>query len=131
MRRDNDWLDLPQQPSAAQDTRPLPPDAHYHDQNLNPVYSNSDFHNLYQNRQVIAKSAPQLMQPINGDVAPPDVDMQAPFSNGNEDEFEYHRVVLTRGEQGFGFRLVGGAEEGRNVAIGSIVIGGVASLGNT
>ncbi|RWS17992.1 membrane-associated guanylate kinase: WW and PDZ domain-containing protein 2-like protein [Dinothrombium tinctorium] len=44
----------------------------------------------------------------------------------NEDEYEYYRASLTKGEAGFGFRIVGGAEEGRNVAIGSIVIGGVA-----
>ena len=43
-----------------------------------------------------------------------------------EDDYEYFRASLTRAESGFGFRIVGGAEEGRNVAIGSIVIGGVA-----
>lgn len=44
----------------------------------------------------------------------------------NVDEYEYYRSTLQRSESGFGFRIVGGAEEGRNVAIGSIVIGGVA-----
>ncbi|RWS31352.1 membrane-associated guanylate kinase: WW and PDZ domain-containing protein 2-like protein [Leptotrombidium deliense] len=44
----------------------------------------------------------------------------------NEDEYEYYRISLSKGEAGFGFRIVGGAEEGRNVAIGSIVIGGIA-----
>lgn len=44
----------------------------------------------------------------------------------DEDEYEYFMVTLTRGESGFGFRIVGGAEEGRNIAVGSIVIGGVA-----
>jgi C-terminal processing protease CtpA/Prc len=56
---------------------------------------------------------------INGDmdqsVMPPD-----------EDEYEYHRVELTKTAAGFGFRIVGGSEEGRNVAVGSVVIGGVA-----
>jgi len=46
--------------------------------------------------------------------------------NVSEDEYEYHRVELVKGENGFGFRIVGGAEDGRNVAVGSVVIGGVA-----
>ncbi|XP_053207275.1 membrane-associated guanylate kinase, WW and PDZ domain-containing protein 3-like [Panonychus citri] len=44
----------------------------------------------------------------------------------DEDDYEYFVVTLTRGEAGFGFRIVGGAEEGRNISVGSIVIGGVA-----
>ncbi|XP_074597161.1 membrane-associated guanylate kinase, WW and PDZ domain-containing protein 1-like [Brevipalpus obovatus] len=44
----------------------------------------------------------------------------------DEDEYEYFMVTLSRGEAGFGFRIVGGAEENRNIAVGSIVIGGVA-----
>lgn len=153
------------------DGRPMPPNAgHYQpqlldndlahqrdelreinhlDANLNHhVYSNSNFHHLYQANNQAAQSAPQLLQPLspltNGDgmttqnsqmkSSPCDVDMNATspeYTNGDvaEDEFEYHRVILTRSEAGFGFRIVGGAEEGRNVAIGSIVIGGVASIG--
>lgn len=41
-------------------------------------------------------------------------------------EYEYHNVVLDRGENGFGFRIMGGAEADRIISIGSIVIGGVA-----
>jgi len=47
-------------------------------------------------------------------------------STTTEEDYEYFRASLTRADSGFGFRIVGGAEEGRNVAIGSIVIGGVA-----
>lgn len=43
-----------------------------------------------------------------------------------DEEYEYFRVELSKGQQGFGFRIIGGSEEGRPVAIGSIVIGGVA-----
>ena len=35
-------------------------------------------------------------------------------------------MTLSRNENGFGFRIIGGSEEGSNVAIGSIVIGGAA-----
>ena len=45
-----------------------------------------------------------------------------------EEDFEYHRVELTKSAAGFGFRIVGGSEEGRNVAVGSVVIGGVAHM---
>lgn len=41
-------------------------------------------------------------------------------------DFEYLQVTLSRNENGFGFRIIGGSEEGSNVAIGSIVIGGAA-----
>lgn len=44
----------------------------------------------------------------------------------DEYEYEYFMMTLSRGEAGLGFRIVGGAEENRNIAVGSIVIGGVA-----
>ena len=53
-------------------------------------------------------------------------EMNPSIQSVNDDEYEYFRAQLMRSESGFGFRIVGGAEEGRNVAIGSIVIGGVA-----
>lgn len=46
-------------------------------------------------------------------------------------EFEYHQVTLGRSESGFGFRIIGGSEEGSNVAIGSIVPNSVAHLEGT
>lgn len=101
------------------------------------------------------KSAPQLLNPPIGsqnDQVSSDVmadssnamagssNMMADSSNAMADssnamagasqqakeEFEYYRVTLTRSESGFGFRIIGGSEEGRDIAVGSIVIGGVA-----
>lgn len=121
----------------------------------NALYANGDYAMAYLNEQRgpsnSSKSAPQLIRTRSRDrmslrpdedynqqagmqqqVNPhlpslDDVEMN-PVSpvNGHEEEYEYYRVALTRSESGFGFRIVGGAEEGRNVAIGSIVIGGVA-----
>ena len=50
------------------------------------------------------------------------------FEPGSYDhiDYEYIQVNLSRNENGFGFRIIGGSEEGSNVAIGSIVIGGAA-----
>lgn len=48
------------------------------------------------------------------------------FANNFDIDYEYYQVKLNRTESGFGFRIIGGSEEGSNVAIGSIVIGGSA-----
>lgn len=50
-------------------------------------------------------------------------------SSENEDDYEYHQVDLDRlnTESNWGIRLIGGAEAGRAISIGSIVLGGVAS----
>ena len=61
-------------------------------------------------------------QMFHQSIANPDLNS----STATDEDYEYFRASLTRAESGFGFRIVGGAEEGRNVAIGSIVIGGVA-----
>ena len=50
------------------------------------------------------------------------------FSNNFDVDYEYHQVSLSRTETGFGFRIIGGSEEGSNVAIGSIVVGGAAYI---
>lgn len=57
------------------------------------------------------------------------IEMDSPNGVANfEDpiDYEYLQVTLSRNENGFGFRIIGGSEEGSNVAIGSIVIGGAA-----
>nr|XP_027202719.1 membrane-associated guanylate kinase, WW and PDZ domain-containing protein 2-like [Dermatophagoides pteronyssinus] len=46
-------------------------------------------------------------------------------------DYEYHQIILNRTDTGFGFRIIGGAEDGSNVAIGSIVIGGSAHKDGT
>lgn len=46
-------------------------------------------------------------------------------------DYEYHQITLNRTDTGFGFRIIGGSEDGSNVAIGSIVIGGAAHKDGT
>lgn len=46
----------------------------------------------------------------------------------SEEQFVECVVILTRHESGFGFRIVGGTEEGSQAAIGHIVPGGAADL---
>ncbi|KAI1286845.1 Membrane-associated guanylate kinase, WW and PDZ domain-containing protein 2 [Halotydeus destructor] len=120
------------------------------------LYSNGDYlpegHEMIDSRVAggHSNSAPQIstrqasmedynpnnsFAPISSHMAPPtqhSADMSpmdiSPISDNvtSDDEYEYYRVLLTRNEAGFGFRLVGGSEEQRHIAIGSIVIGGVA-----
>lgn len=98
-------------------------------------YTNDTF--ISHNNNIKSQSAPllpALTSPLLSSNAPletpplqPSVtNSEATASTAPEDDYEYFRASLTRAESGFGFRIVGGAEEGRNVAIGSIVIGGVA-----
>ncbi|KAG9510881.1 Membrane-associated guanylate kinase, WW and PDZ domain-containing protein 3, partial [Fragariocoptes setiger] len=47
-------------------------------------------------------------------------------NNLSDDDFEYYFVDLERGENGFGFRIMGGAETDKEISVGSIVIGGNA-----
>ena len=42
--------------------------------------------------------------------------------------YQISQVFLKREESGFGFRIVGGTEEGSQVAIGYVVPGGVADV---
>lgn len=92
----------------------------------NPSYNDSN--QIYSNRD--GMSAPSQLY---DDSYPNETSAQfdaSPVTSGPTavDDFEYFRVCLQRGEAGFGFRIVGGAEESRPVTIGSIVIGGVAHL---
>jgi atrophin-1 interacting protein 3 (BAI1-associated protein 1) len=91
-------------------------DPNYAD-NGDPEYQNQ----LYSNREALTQSA-QYVDSYDNDAG---VSYE---QSANGDDFEYFRVCLQRGEAGFGFRIVGGAEESRPVTIGSIVISGVAHL---
>ena len=68
---------------------------------------------------------PGLISTLNNNITDQALERNRDEVN-NEEEYEYYVVSLTRKDSGFGFRIVGGAEDGRNVAIGSIVIGGIA-----
>lgn len=50
------------------------------------------------------------------------------FSQFNEEPFQLMSVVLERQVSGFGFRIIGGREEGSQATIGGIVAGGAADL---
>ncbi|CAG2168782.1 unnamed protein product, partial [Oppiella nova] len=103
-------------------------------------YANDGFyvgqHDINNIKSQSAPLLPALTSPMGqNDAALPTPPLQASIANSDmtastatatEDDYEYFRASLSRAESGFGFRIVGGAEEGRNVAIGSIVIGGVA-----
>lgn len=48
------------------------------------------------------------------------------FFDNVDIDYEYYQVNINRTDSGFGFRIIGGSEDGSNVVIGSIVIGGAA-----
>ena len=47
---------------------------------------------------------------------------------GDEEPFQHLEVHLVRQVSGFGFRIIGGREEGSQVTIGGIVQGGAADV---
>ncbi|KPM08437.1 membrane-associated guanylate kinase, WW and PDZ domain-containing protein 2-like protein [Sarcoptes scabiei] len=118
--------------------------------NINPIKSKSaptlnegiDFMQSYpqhpdlinqHSQSQLQRTSPLLMQSIpsinnvykkNSNIIPQSSSL-AMFGNIDID-YEYIEINLMRTENGFGFRIVGGSEDGSNVAIGSIVIGGPA-----
>lgn len=118
MRRDTDWFmkDNNKQEEDKNGNQPTLVHSLTFDHNLNTRNFNgftpsiTNFPNT--------KSAPQL---LNSEMT-----TEVPTDTTKDDDFEYYRVSLTRSDSGFGFRIIGGSEEGRDVVVGSIVIGGVA-----
>ena len=50
------------------------------------------------------------------------------MSGGEEEPFQMLEIRLMRQVSGFGFRIIGGREEGSQATIGAIVSGGAADL---
>lgn len=100
------------------------------DTNDNPIVSYVNGNGLHDSQTGFVY--PSQQQPVMAhsnsttyfDSVNADMDQSVMPSDG--EDIEYHRVELTKTAAGFGFRIVGGSEEGRNVAVGSVVIGGVA-----
>lgn len=99
----------------------------------------SDFKRNLEHFQALSQRHMQQQQPILSSSSQTNQNLDANGFNegsidetgGEDDEYEFHSVQLSRSEAGFGFRIVGGSEEGRNVAVGSIVLGGVAHSDGT
>ena len=50
------------------------------------------------------------------------------YPDGGEEPFQHLEIHLVRQVSGFGFRIIGGKEEGSQVTIGGIVEGGAADV---
>ncbi len=50
------------------------------------------------------------------------------YPDGGEEPFQHLEVHLVRQVSGFGFRIIGGKEEGSQVTIGGVVQGGAADV---
>lgn len=48
------------------------------------------------------------------------------FFDNVDIDYEYYQININRTDSGFGFRIIGGSEDGSNIIIGSIVLGGAA-----
>lgn len=127
MRRDMDWFlkDGNRQVEEMNGNQPLVHSMTY-DHNLNSREFNGFSPSI--NNFPNTKSAPQLMNPPNSEMVVTD---SISTEQSKQEEFEYYRATLTKSESGFGFRIIGGSEEGRDVIVGSVVIGGVAHQDGT
>ncbi|XP_054158773.1 membrane-associated guanylate kinase, WW and PDZ domain-containing protein 2-like [Oppia nitens] len=117
--------------------------SHFYDPNTGDGYYYAN-HSPIQKSQLLPHPPPPAMTRLSSDDMSLDTTFQSIANNTDnmlatiqmsttttgvptdDHQFDYIQATLNRSDQGFGFRIVGGAEEGRNVAIGSIVIGGVA-----
>lgn len=83
---------------------------------------------MYQDRAQPPYLNDHLYRPDDRSIRPLSRRQVSPMSRDAQSHFIESTIFLKKGENGFGFRIVGGTEEGTQVSVANIVPGGAADL---